>query len=242
MKLFCVAMASAALLVACGGSDKSETSASPQLDVSDVTPDAPAPRVAPGESSASNPYETSIILSEPDGINELTWEDLMPIGEEEVLARLYEDYYSNVRKNMEAQSQLLKDAQVANQNGEEIDISLLIAEGSANDTMEQVGTYNVVEDLDGLQIRLPGYVVPLDFSASGTYNEFLLVPYFGACLHTPPPPPNQIVFVKSSEGAKVSSIYDPVWVEGTMKTGKFENDTGNSAYELTLSKIELYEY
>jgi hypothetical protein len=108
--------------------------------------------------------------------------------------------------------------------------------------MDQIGTFNVVEELDGLNIRLPGYVVPLDFSADGVYREFLLVPYFGACLHTPPPPPNQIVYVKASPAAKVGSIYEPVWVEGIMKTGKFTSETGNSAYELTLSNIEAYEY
>ena len=162
----------------------------------------------------------------------------MPDGEEEVLAQLYEDYYSQLEQKMRAQSERLTDTP----NEEGFDVSTMVAEGSAVDTMEQIGTYNVVEDLDGLQVRLPGYVVPLDFNSKNTYDEFLLVPYFGACLHTPPPPPNQIVFVKADPGAKVESIYDPVWVEGTMKTGKFENDTGNSAYELSLSKIEVYEY
>jgi hypothetical protein len=108
--------------------------------------------------------------------------------------------------------------------------------------MEQIGTYNVVDDLDGKSIRLPGYVVPLDFNAESEYQEFLLVPYFGACLHTPPPPPNQIVFVKSEEATKITDIYEPVWVEGVMKTGKFGSDLGNSAYELSLSKLEPYVY
>lgn len=244
MKVFPAALVGAILLTACGGEAEkaSDQPRSPQLEVQQTPPAPPAPKVAPSEASDTNPYETSIILSDPDGITQLTWEDLMPLGEEEILAKLYEEYYDDLRKSMEAQSELLKDARVAQAGGEDFDLSLLIAEGSVNDTMEQIGTYNVVEDLDGLNIRLPGYVVPLDFSASGKFDEFLLVPYFGACLHTPPPPPNQIVYVKASPSAEIDSIYDPVWVEGTMKTGKFENDTGNSAYELTLSKIEVYEY
>jgi hypothetical protein len=50
-------------------------------------------------------------------------------------------------------------------------------------------------ELDGVAIRLPGYLVPLDESGNGI-KEFLLVPYFGACIHTPPPPANQIVLVQ----------------------------------------------
>lgn len=246
MKFVHVAIASTFILSACGGakdtSGDTSPSSAPEAEAQEFAPPAPGPRETSANNSSSNPYESSIILAEPDGVTQLTWEDLMPLGEEEVLTKLYEEYYSDLRKSMEAQSQLLKDAQAIDENGKSIDISMLIAEGSAYDTMEQIGTFNVVDDLDGLEIRMPGYVVPLDFSANGSYDEFLLVPYFGACLHTPPPPPNQIVYVRAESPAEVKSIYDPVWVEGIMKTGKYENDLGNSAYELTLSKMEPYEY
>ena len=99
-----------------------------------------------------------------------------------------------------------------------------------------------MKELDGKRIRVPGYVVPFDFNADAEHTEFLLVPYFGACLHTPPPPPNQIIFVKAAVAAKIENIYEPVWLEGTLKTGEFLNDLGNSAYELNLSKLEPYEY
>ena len=160
----------------------------------------------------------------------------MPEGEDEVLAELYAEFYEDQEMRMIEQMNL---AQAAREN---TDIMSLIEEGSAADSMEQIGTYNVVDDLDGKSIRLPGYVVPLDFNAESEYQEFLLVPYFGACLHTPPPPPNQIVFVKSEEATKITDIYEPVWVEGVMKTGKFGSDLGNSAYELSLSKLEPYVY
>jgi len=124
---------------------------------------------------------------------------------------------------------------------QETDISS-ISEGSVDDTMEQIGTFNVVEELDGKRVRVPGYVVPFDFSANAEHKEFLLVPYFGACLHTPPPPPNQIILVKAETAAKIVNIEDPVWLEGTLTTGEFLSDLGNSAYELNLSKLEPYEY
>lgn len=167
---------------------------------------------------------------------DLAWEDLMPEGEEERLEALYTDFYDEFEKRMLSDQQSLIDA------AEGEDMAALVTEGSANDTMEQIGTFNVVEDLDGVRVRLPGYVVPFDFSADAEHAEFLLVPYFGACLHTPPPPPNQMLFVKADPAAKIEDIYEPVWLEGTISTGRFDSDLGNSAYELTLSKIEPYAY
>jgi len=172
----------------------------------------------------------------------LVWEDLMPEGEDKLLAELYTEFYEDQERQFREQMTLAQAAKSETDISSEGDIISMIDEGSAQDTMDQIGTYNVVEDLDGARIRLPGYVVPLDFNAASEYNEFLLVPYFGACLHTPPPPPNQIVFIKSDPATKIGNIYEPVWVEGVMKTGKFGSDLGNSAYELTLAKLEPYEY
>ena len=170
-------------------------------------------------------------------VTEITWEDLMPEGEDELLETLYVEFYEDFERRMTQNSSTL--AEAASEN---TDVSAMIEEGSAADTMEQIGTFNVVKDLDGKRIRVPGYVVPFDFNASAEYKEFLLVPYFGACLHTPPPPPNQIILVNSDTAAKIDNIYEPFWLEGTLKTGEFLNDLGNSAYELNLSKIEPYEY
>jgi len=170
-------------------------------------------------------------------LTEITWEDLMPEGEDELLETLYVEFYQNLETKMLQNSTTL--AAAARQQGTDVSS---IAEGSADDTMEQIGTFNVVKDLDGKHIRVPGYVVPFDFSADAEHKEFLLVPYFGACLHTPPPPPNQIILVKAETAAKITNIEDPVWLEGTLKTGEFLSDLGNSAYELNLSKLEPYEY
>jgi len=166
----------------------------------------------------------------------LAWNDLMPAGEDERLVELYAKYYVETQRKMYEAAQ-------AKGNGEvpKGDVRSMIAEGSAQDTMEQIGTYNVVPELNGKRVRLPGYVVPLSFSAKAEYLQFLFVPYFGACLHTPPPPPNQIVSVKSSELVKITNINDPYWVEGELTTGTFSQDLANSAYELNLTKLEPYE-
>ena len=259
---FAYVVLSAALLTACGETESTTENTPPPVsssealgtiqNTSDASPSEPIRSARATdtqevqetlvESSPKDSSATYNILGDPNGPTELNWNDLMPLGEDEVLAQLYETYYTNLRQNITRRSKLLQDPGANNDDESEFDISTLISEGAANDTMEQIGTFNVVEELNGLEVRLPGYVVPLDFNSEGVYSEFLLVPYFGACLHTPPPPPNQIVFVKASPGAKIESIYEPVWIEGAMKTGKFESDTGDSAYEITLSSIEAYEY
>ena len=182
--------------------------------------------------SKTSPSETVA----PIEVTTVSWEDLMPEGEDERLETLYTEFYSNLEQQYKNDQTTLMGSQEYN--------ALLssIPDGSANDTMEQIGTFNVVSDLDGQAIRIPGYIVPLNFSQSSEYDEFLLVPYFGACLHTPPPPPNQMVFVRAKPAAKVASIDEPVWLEGTLKTGEFLSELGDSAYEMNLSKIEAYEF
>ncbi|MEM9057417.1 MAG: DUF3299 domain-containing protein [Pseudomonadota bacterium] len=173
---------------------------------------------------------------------EITWEQLMPEGEEDRLTELYTSYYEAV----EAQLAEGLDAAGSGEGGsgdvDSADIVATIVEGSAADTMTQIGTFNVVEEFNGKAVRLPGYIVPFDFSAKAAYSEFLLVPYFGACLHTPPPPPNQIVFVKADPAVTILDIYEPVWVEGVLTTGQFNSDLADSAYELALDNVEIYEY
>ena len=71
----------------------------------------------------------------------------------------------------------------------------------------------VVGELDGQLVRMPGYALPLEYSEGGV-REFLLVPYIGACIHVPPPPPNQMVFVQLDQDFVADDLYTPVWVTG----------------------------
>ncbi len=92
--------------------------------------------------------------------------------------------------------------------------------------------------MDGRKVRLPGYVVPLEENAAGL-TEFLLVPYFGACIHTPPPPANQIVHVLPKAGAKLKSM-DVVWVDGTLKAQRNDSGMGVSGYHLDAEAVIPY--
>lgn len=105
----------------------------------------------------------------------------------------------------------------------------------------QEGSSGVNKSLDRKLVKLPGFIVPLAVDKKQMITEFLLVPYFGACIHVPPPPPNQIVYVKSSNPIHVNTMYDAVWVSGELRTLQASTGLATASYSLTASKIEKYE-
>ncbi len=78
---------------------------------------------------------------------------------------------------------------------------------------------------------------------NGVVSEFFLVPYFGACIHVPPPPPNQIVYVKlAGGGVRLGSEEDAYWVTGTLHTQVNGTSVAKAAYTLDANRMELYKY
>lgn len=115
-------------------------------------------------------------------------------------------------------------------------------ENSADDRYQQALTSAKVKpEYDQRRIRLPGFMVPVEMNEQQLVTEFFLVPFFGACIHYPPPPPNQIIYVTSKEGVAQQNLYDPYWVEGTLTTTITENEVAVSAYSMAADNIELYE-
>ena len=92
---------------------------------------------------------------------------------------------------------------------------------------------------DGTAVRIPGYVVPLDPSGPGI-REFLLVPYFGACIHTPAPPSNRIIHVGLERPRLGLHSMDKVWVSGTLKVSRSDSSMGISSYAMSAQRIEPY--
>ena len=93
--------------------------------------------------------------------------------------------------------------------------------------------------LVGQQVRIPGFVVPLEDSKDGL-KEFLLVPYFGACIHSPPPPANQIVHVLPRSPAKGLRSMDAVWITGTLTTGRTDSYMGAASYRIEALSVAPY--
>ncbi len=95
------------------------------------------------------------------------------------------------------------------------------------------------KSLNGIKVKLAGYVVPLEYKGD-EIREFLLVPYFGACIHTPPPPANQIVHVIAS---KLPANFQPMeafQVKGTLSLDHSMSDMGFSSYRLIADAIEPF--
>jgi hypothetical protein len=98
----------------------------------------------------------------------------------------------------------------------------------------------VVHDYDGKTIKLPGFVVPLEMDAK-SISEFLLVPYYGACIHSPPPPANQTVHVVTdAKHAYHGKLFDTVWVTGIITAERISSELGDSGYRIEAVKVEPY--
>ncbi len=94
--------------------------------------------------------------------------------------------------------------------------------------------------LVGQQVRIPGFVVPLEDTKDGI-KEFLLVPYFGACVHSPPPPSNQIIHVLPKTPAKGFRSMDAVWITGTLSNVQTDSFMGASSWRLDAVGVAPYE-
>jgi uncharacterized protein len=96
--------------------------------------------------------------------------------------------------------------------------------------------------LDGRSVRLPGFLVPLEDYAE-EYSEFLVVPYYGACIHTPPPPPNQMVHGLTLGGQKLRATWwDPVWVVGTLHVETVESPYGVVSFQMGVEALEPFVF
>lgn len=153
----------------------------------------------------------------PDALLTLAWEDLIPADWQPDL--LFDEY------NLDT----LED-------DDELAMELL-------DKLMQVwAEAPVVEELDGRMVRLPGFVVPLD-AEPGQFSEFLLVPYFGACIHVPPPPANQTVYIKAGEPSTSFSLdlFATVWVTGTIRAQRYSGELAEAGYTIYADSVEPYE-
>lgn len=125
--------------------------------------------------------------------------------------------------------------------------SEIIGEGEldeVNDTWAPIFDENATklnEALNGARIRMPGYIIPVDIGAEGV-SSFILVPYIGACIHVPPPPPNQLVFVTTETPWPGDNLWEAVWVTGMMQTQLQTTEIAETGYALRADEIEVYEW
>ncbi len=204
-----------------------------------------------------------ISLAGAEAPRQLRWEDLTPKPEasENPFAKLTREQLTalgqiaNTRERKTANDRDLSAVELENEQAltrklqqSGLDVNALL--GKRKQILEQQrsagGRLNMA--LDGQTVRMPGYLLPLEFSGK-LVSEFLLVPWVGACIHTPPPPANQIVHVKVDQPFEFGGLFSPVWVTGRMAAasarkslylidGSSDIDVG---YSLHASQVEAYK-
>ncbi|MBX2880411.1 MAG: DUF3299 domain-containing protein [Granulosicoccus sp.] len=172
--------------------------------------------------------------SEPAELSEarqLEWQDLVPPAEP--LKDALADTPMNVRFDLGFIGKVLADADahVISRDGPEfrnamsllekhradgIDVDKLLASVTGRDEELVARGEAVNSELDGELVRLPGYALPLEMTEGGV-KEFLLVPFVGACIHVPPPPPNQVVLAQLESAYQVEALFDPVLITGHLR-------------------------
>lgn len=177
----------------------------------------------------------SVIAEEP---TKLQWQDLVPkrAAPANPFAALTDDQryqlgnVARIRDLIEAGG--LKDDEATREEGRQLSVKLSAQGLDVDALLARYETFkakitaqrsSIDAGLDGKAIKIPGYLLPLAFDEAGV-REFLLVPYVGACIHTPPPPRNQIIFIHAATPFKVNGLYMPVWVSGRMSTKPVKNE------------------
>lgn len=165
--------------------------------------------------------------SEAAQYREVEWTELMP---KEDLAALLDppDFLNGIEDGSQQDS-------VSALNQREI------VDQKARRYREALSSTQPIAEFDQQAIRIPGYIVPLAQNEERRVTSFFVVPYFGACLHMPPPPPNQILFVNYNEGIELQHLQQPFWFEGKLEIEINERDIGTSAYTLHIDNYQLYE-
>ena len=134
-----------------------------------------------------------------------------------------------------------------------VDAFDFIPEGGVTDEMwsdqefllavEKAGLATVSE-LNGINIRLTGFMVPLDvdFGEAETVTEFVLVPSAGMCMHVPPPPPNQMLMVRFDRPIRIRHMYQPIGINGVVSIDEPNDEAFGSIYNVTGELIEDVSY
>lgn len=192
-----------------------------------------------------------------ESVRQISWDDLIPahLRSEDMLAGLDEDQRDMVYWVISMLEYLPDRGQETEEDYKEIDEAMPTLEKAGIDLAAVLAKRKeirtaVVEELNGKYVRIPGYLLPLEVVRKKV-TEFLIVPYVGACIHVPPPPPNQIVFVKTDakKGYKSKRLYETVWVSGIISAKKMVKDLYmvdgsadvNIGYTIQASKVEPYK-
>ena len=213
-----------AFLLLCAGCDSEPVQQVVTQEIAAVKPDAESSAAVVVEKTSDSLATTRTEASNKREYERITWIDLLPL----------DDYQA-----------LLNPPEIDHGGGDQEGIGALLrnntrGNGASSAFSAAMVSTKVVPDFDNKNVRLPGFIVPLEYNEAEEVTEFFLVPYFGACIHTPPPPPNQLAYVRYPEGLPDVSIFEPYFVEGALFTKLIENGMATAAYSMAADSVFPY--
>lgn len=182
--------------------------------------------IATGYSSDSRAVTDEVSGKAVEKYRTIEWTELMPEDDLEAILN-QPDYIDDIVDGS-------PEDQISNR------VQSAIATASDRRYQEALESTRVIEEFNNQPVRIAGFIVPLEFDGEQTITQFFFVPYFGACIHVPPPPPNQLIYVSYPQGLKLNALYDPFWITGVLKTSLIENDIATSAYSIVVNSISPY--
>lgn len=157
----------------------------------------------------------------------IKWTDLIPKEELDILSNP-PDYINDI-----------EDGSLEDRISSQVENTLTLA--GDDEYQQALSSTNIIPEMVDQAVRIPGFIVPLEFNADKSVKEFFLVPFFGACIHVPPPPPNQMFYIDHPEGVEAEGLsYNPFWLSGIIRSEVTANDLGTAAYTLEMHKFEPY--
>lgn len=206
-------------LVACGNSEDKEVSG----NQSPVSAQMELPENAPEIGTKIEEIKAAVDAKQASDVNsefrELSWDELSPAGyEQDKILDKYQDLIEQTPEGSPEENEIF------------------------DKMMSELNSAPANQSLDGQKIKLPGFVSPLE-EKDGKITEFLLVPYFGACIHVPPPPLNNTLLIKPQPDHAIpfSRYGEPVWVLGQMQVETSSTDLAEAGYLIDNAQIEVYD-
>jgi len=215
-------LCSSLLLSACGGSTEEEA-VPPVVETQSKKTPTPLPEDAPALGTAVSelvkPEATPSNTKDTPAYQTLSWDDLVPENyrPDKVLGKYQAQITAAAEGSPEERALYAK-------------------------VMEELNSAEGNPALDGKTVRIPGFIAPLD-THQKMVGDFLLVPYFGSCIHSPPPPMNQTVLVspEADKSVLMDDVYRPVWVIGELKVESTKTDLAMAGYQIENARLELYK-
>ena len=156
----------------------------------------------------------------------ITWEDLSP------------DKNNGVEINLDENIDIRGIPDISEFDGSKERLDIFLDDMQFMKEMQGEGGF-INMNLNNKKIKIAGYIAPIAFDGDNV-TEFLLVPYRGACIHVPPPPANQIIYVKSASGLKAEEIWYPVWITGVLHANSVSTIVADVGYTIKEASVTPY--